>query len=88
MGFPKLSHHIGPLLADNIDAVMSSVIRNTLSLWWRLFQVDNPASELEIKLMKEFSNGNGLIPGTLLQRFVSAGYLPIEHLFTKQLYTD
>ena len=40
---------------------------------------------LQIKLMKEFYNGNGLIPGTILHRVVSAGFLPIKSLFTKQL---
>ena len=52
VGFPKRSHHTALLQAVNIDDVMSSVIRNTLSLWWRLFQVDNPARKLQIKLMK------------------------------------
>ena len=85
VGFPKRSHHTALLQAVNIDDVMSSVIRNTLSLWWRLFQVDNPARKLQIKLMKEFYNGNGLIPGTILQRVVSAGFSPIKSLFTKQL---
>ena len=67
---------------------MSSVTHNTLSLWWRLFQVDNPTRMLQIKLMKEFCNGNGLIPGTILQRVVSAGFSPIKSLFTKQLYVN
>ena len=83
VGFPKRSHHTALLQAVNIDDVMSSVTRNTL--WWRLFQVDNPARKLQIKLMKEFYNGNGLIPGTILQRVVSAGFSPIKSLFTKQL---
>ena len=85
VGFPKRSHHTALLQAVNIDDVMSSVSRNTLPLWWRLFQVDNPARKLQIKLMKEFYNGNGLIPGTILQRVVSAGFSPIKPLFTKQL---
>ena len=85
VGFPKRSHHTALLQAVNIDDVMSTVTRNTLSLWWRLFQVDNPARKLQIKLMKEFYNGNGLIPGTILQRVVSAGFSPIKSLFTKQL---
>ena len=85
VGFPKRSHHTALLQAVNIDDVISSVTRNTLSLWWRLFQVDNPARKLQIKLMKEFYNGNGLIPGTILQRVVSAGFSPIKSVFTKQL---
>ena len=85
VGFPKRSHHSALLQAVNIDDVMSSVTRNTLSLWWRLFQVDNSARKLQIKLMKEFYNGNGLIPGTILQRVVSTGFSPIKSLFTKQL---
>ena len=60
---------------------MSSVTRNTLSLWWRLFQVDNPARKLQIKLMTEFYNGNG----TILQRVVSVGFSLIKSLFTKHL---
>ena len=85
VGFPKRSNHTALLQAVNIDDVMSSVTRNTLSLWWRLFQVGNPTRKLQIKLMKEFYNANGLIPGTILQRVVSAGFSPIKSLFTKQL---
>ena len=85
MGFPKRSHHTALLQAVHIDDVMSSVTRNTLSLWWRLFQVDNAARKLQIKLMKELYNGNGLIPETILKRVVSAGFSPIKSLFTKQL---
>ena len=76
VGFPKRSHHTALLQAVKIDDVMSSVTHNTLSLWWRLFQVDNPARMLQ---------GNGLIPGTILQRVVSAAFSPIKSLFTKQL---
>ena len=77
VGFPKRSHHTALLQAVKIDDVMPSVTRNTLSLWWRLFQVDNPSRKLQIKLMKEFYNGNGLITGTILQRVVLAGFSPI-----------
>ena len=34
MGSPKRSHHTALLQAVKIDDVMSSVTRNTLSLWW------------------------------------------------------
>ena len=88
VGFPKRSHHTALLQAVKIDDVMSSVTRNTLSLWWRLFQVDNPTRKLQIKLMKESHNGNGLIPRTILQKVVSAGFSPIKSLFTKQLYVN
>ena len=34
------------------DDVMSSVIRNTLSVWWRLFHVHSLVRVLETKRMK------------------------------------
>ena len=40
---------------------------------------------LRIKLMKEFYNGKGLTPGTIVQRVFSAGFSTIKSLFTKQL---
>ena len=83
--FSKLSHHTALLQAVNIDDVMSSVTRTTLPLWWQLFQVDNHARKLQIKLMKEFFNRNDLIPGTILQSVVSVGFSPIKSLLTKQL---
>ena len=86
VGFPKRSHHTGLLRAVKNDDVMPSVTYNILSLWWRLFKVDNPARKIQIKLMKQFYNGYVLISGTILQRVVSAGFLPIKSLFTKQLY--
>ena len=51
VGFPKRPHHTALIQAVKIDDVMSSVTHNTLSLWWRLIQVDNHAKMLQIKLM-------------------------------------
>ena len=88
VGFPKRSHHTALLQAIKIDDAIPSATRNTLSLWWRPFQVDNPNRKLQIKLMNEFYNGNGLIPGTILQGVVSAGFSTIKSLFTKQSYVN
>ena len=43
MGFNKRSHHSNLLHAVRIDKVETSVIRGILSLWYRIYQVDNPA---------------------------------------------
>ena len=47
---------------------LSSVLRSTLSLWWRVFQVYRPTRALEIHLMKEFFHDKCLILGTTLNR--------------------
>ena len=84
MGFDKRSHHSNLLHAVRIDKVETSVIRGILSLWYRIYQVDNPARVLSKATLCDCINSRHLIPGTLIHRVVEAGFSPIKCLSIKQ----
>ena len=87
MGFIKRSHHSNLLHAVRIDKVETSVIRGILSLWYRIYQVDNTARELSNAMLCDYINSRHLIPGTLIHRVVEAGFSPIKCLSIKQQVT-
>ena len=87
MGFNKRSHHSNLLHAVRIDKVETSVIRGILSLWYRIYQVDNPARVLSNAMLRDYVNSRHLIPGTLIHRVVEAGFSPIKSLSIKQQFT-
>ena len=87
MGFNKRSHHSNLLHAVRIDKVETSVIRGILSLWYRIYQVDNPARVLSNAMLCDYINSRHLIPGTLIHRVVEAGFSPIKCLSIKQQFT-
>ena len=74
MGFDKRSHHSNLLHAVRIDNVETSVIRGILSLWYEIYQVDNPARVLSNAILCDYINNRHLIPGTLTHRVVEAVY--------------
>ena len=74
MGFNKRSHHSNLLHAVRIDKVEASVIRGILSLWYRIYQVDNPARVLSNAMLCDYINSRHLIPGTLIHLVVEAGF--------------
>ena len=88
MGFNKRSHHSNLLHAVRIDKVETSVIRGILSLWYRIYQVDNPARVLSDAMLCDYINSRHLIPGTLIHRVVEAGFSPIKCLSIKQQYIE
>ena len=73
-GFNKRSHHSNLLHAVRIDKVETSVIRGILSLWYRIYQVDNPARILSNAMLCDYINSRHLIPGTLIHRVVEADF--------------
>ena len=87
MGFNKRSHHSNLLHAVRIDKVETSVIRGILSLWYRIYQVDNSARALSNAMLRDYVNSRHLIPGTLIHRVVEAGFSPIKSLSIKQQFT-
>ena len=84
LGFSKRCHHSNLLRAVNLPNVTAHVYRNVLSLWWRIFQVDNPGRRLSIKLLNNYVQEKRTVPGTLLHRIVGLGQSPIKSLFDKQ----
>ena len=87
MGFNKRSHHSNLLYAVRIDKVETSVIRGILSLWYRIYQVDNPARVLSNAMLCDYINSRHLIPGTLIHRVVEPVFSPIKCLCIKQQFT-
>ena len=77
MRFDKRSHHSNLLHAVRIDKVETSVIRWILSLWYRIYQVDNPARVLSNAMLCDDINSRHQIPGTLIHRVMEAGFSPI-----------
>ena len=63
------------------------MIRGILSLWYRIYQVDNPARELSNAMLCDYINSRHLVPGTLIHRVVEAGFSRIECLAIKQQVT-
>ena len=80
MGFNKRSHHSNLLHAVRIDKVETSVIRGILSLWYRIYQVDNPARVLSDAMLCDYINSRHLIPGTFIHSIHSCSLPSEQHL--------
>ena len=89
MGFNKRSHYSNLLHADRIDKVETSVIRGILALWYRIYQVDNPARVLSNAMLCDicYINSRHLIPSTLIHRVVEEGFSPMKCLSIMQQFT-
>ena len=87
MGFNERSHHSNLFYAVRIDKVETSVFRGILSLWYIIYQVDNPARVLSNAMLCDYINSRHLIPGALIHCVVEAGFSPIKCLYIKQQFT-
>ena len=86
VGLNKRSHHSNLLHAVRIDKIETSVIRGILSLWYRIYQVDNQARVLSNAMLCDFINSWHLIPGTLIHCVMEAVF-SIKCLSIKQQLT-
>ena len=83
LGFPLRSHHSNILRALNLSKVQSRIDKATLSLWYRIFQVDSPTRLLCAKLLSDFVLYNYSVPGTLIDRIIKMKLSPVKCLFRR-----
>ena len=85
LGFPQRSHHSNILRALNLSKVQSRIDKATLSLWYRIFQVDSPTRLLCAKLLSDFVLYGYSVPGTLIDRIIKMKLSPVKCLFRRVL---
>ena len=68
------------LKALNIENIEDIVNRNVLSLYNRILKVESPARRLMQHLLSRFICYGKTVPGTLLDRVVSMGESPTQHV--------
>ena len=83
LGFPQRSHHSNILRALNLSKVQSRIDKATLSLWYRIFQVDSPTRLLCAKLLSDFVLYGYSVPGTLIDRIIKMKLSPVKCLFRR-----
>ena len=83
LGFPLRSHHSNILRALNLSKVQSRIDKATLSLWYRIFQVDSPTRLLCAKLLSDFVLYDYSVPGTLIDRIIKMKLSPVKCLFRR-----
>ena len=83
LGFPQRSHHSNILRALNLSKVQSRIDKATLSLWYRIFQVDSPTRLLCAKLLSDFVLYGYSVPGTLIDRIIKIKLSPVKCLFRR-----
>ena len=83
LGLYKSCHHTALLKALELDSVSDIITSRALGLFYQLFSVNSPARDLNCFLLAQYINNDTLIPGSLVQRIVSAGYSPVKAAFSR-----
>ena len=83
LGFPQPSHHSNILRALNLSKVQSHIDKATLSLWYRIFQVDSPTRLLCAKLLSDIVLYDYSVPRTLIDRIIKMKLSPVKCLFRR-----
>ena len=76
-------HHSGILSALNIPKVKDRIGKQTMSLYYHIYQVDTPSWDLCLQLLSMYLSSGKLIPGTLVDRVVQLDYFPVLCAFNK-----
>ena len=81
MGIPKRSHHNNLIQALGIKATTDTINNNTLNLYYRLFQCDSPARDLQCQFLAHYLLTNERFQGTIIDRIINLGGSPTEIAF-------
>ena len=80
LGFQQRTHHSNLLTAVNIQKVESMITRNTETLWRKAFQIDSALRSICALSLSNFIINAKLIPGSIVERLVTAGRSPMKLL--------
>jgi len=83
LGLCKRSHHSNVLSALSIPKVRDVLMKQTLSLYHRIFTTDTPARDLCCELLNMYIHGGHVIRGTLVWRIKNLGMSPVLNAFIK-----
>ena len=83
LGFPQRSHHSNILRALNLSKVQLRIEEATLSLWYRICQVDSPTRLVCAKLLSDFVLYDYTVPCTLIDRIIKMKLSPVKCLFRR-----
>ena len=81
LGLGKRSHHSNLVRALNLPSVEEVLKRQTLSLYYRLFQVESPLRKIALSFLSDYICTGTVYPGTLISRVIESGHSPVKCAF-------